>query len=113
MKAWKAFSPDWAYSTVIFAETEGKARAAAMHTDCCEDMMFTEIAIRRCKELDGEHRGHTEMDWYDPLDRLALVKNGWMCEYFGDDDCETCAGKDLCEIKQVEWDYMAHCDIRG
>ena len=93
MKAWKVGRLDDAYSSVVFAETRGKAREVAMDTD------FIEIGAWRCKKADGEYRGHFEMDWYDPKDRLFLIKElGFTCEYFGDEDCEQCVGKDFCDI---------------
>ena len=85
------------YSAVVFAETAGKARAAALNTETCEDADYTEIEARRCPALDSEYRGHTEMEWYDNDDRLALVKKcGFRCEYPELDECEECVAKDYC-----------------
>lgn len=99
MKAWKAWT-NWepSYCTVVFAETRGKAKARAQHTDCLEDAEWTEIHVSRLPELDKEYRGHTQMDWYDQQDRLALIRDaGMRCEYIDMDDCEECAGREFCE----------------
>lgn len=47
MKAWKVRDPNEWTATIVFAETAGKARSLAMHTDCCEDMDFCAIEVRR------------------------------------------------------------------
>ncbi len=69
-------------STVVFAETAGKARAYVAGSDCFEDYTFTEIRVNRCKALDGFYRGKPEMDWLDMDDRVAMVKHaGFQCSY--------------------------------
>ena len=83
------------YASVVFAETAGKARAAAMHTDACEDVPLVDISVRRIPALDSEYRGHIEMDWYDDQDRRALVKEGWHCEDTSW-ECDGCLCKDIC-----------------
>lgn len=109
MKAWKAEDKrDGFYSTVVFAETRGQAKSAAKATDCCEDADWTDIRVTRAPELDGEYRGHTEMEWYDDQDRIALIKNGWHCEEVWLDECETCVGRDECETYK---DYLADMEI--
>ena len=98
LKAWQAYNYNVEYSTVVFADTRGKARALAMNTDAFEDTPFTEIRICRLPQLDNEYRGHWEMDWYDDKDRLALVKKcSWQCVEPEFDDCETCVAKEYCE----------------
>lgn len=62
------------YSTVVFAETSGKAKAIAITTDAFNDYEFTEISARRVPELDKYYRGLDEMDWLDDADRIALVR---------------------------------------
>ena len=85
------------YSTVVFAETRGKAHSAAMDTDCCQDSEWNHVRVNRVPSLDAEYRGYTEMDWYDRKDRLALVKAGWHCEEVDDpEDCGMCSGRDFC-----------------
>lgn len=84
MKAWHCNSMDYQtdYSTIVFAETRGKAKVIAQSTDACEDTPFTEIRCLRAKELDKYYRGLPEMDWYNSQDRIALVKyGGFRCSY--------------------------------
>ena len=102
MKAWIAQEMiEYSSSTVVFAETRGKARAEAMKTDSCEDVPFTDIWIRRAPQMDKYYRGMTEMDWLDENDRIAMVKDaGFSCSYeydFADLDCETCPAKEWCD----------------
>lgn len=66
------------YATIVFAETCGKAKAAALSTDACEDAEFTDIRALRVKELDRFYRGASEMDWYDEQDRIGMVRFGGM-----------------------------------
>ena len=105
MKAYSAQNEYTGYGTTVFAETRGKAIAAMMHTDTFEGWDFTEIRAYRSPKLDSEYRGHTEMDWCDDLDRMALVKLGWHCgpDSFDLDDCECCCASDYCDKYQ---DYL-------
>lgn len=102
MKAYKVWDEDncEGYSTVVFAPTRSKAKAAARWTDACEDAEYTKIHAIRLPELDKEYRGHTEMEWNDQLDRIALVKQGWHChpDYWDPDDCEICPATDWCDL---------------
>lgn len=102
MKAWKVEHPDEPYATVVFAETRGKARAIAMHTDACEDVEFCRIEVRRSPALDKYYtEGKTEMDWYNPKDRIALVKElGLRCSYEAMEfnDCSVCSAKQYCDV---------------
>lgn len=83
-------------STIVFAETRGKARTVAMHTAIGEDVGFLELDVHRAPQFDSCYRGHHEMDWKDPKDRLTLVKAGWYCS--GDFECDSknCCAKDYC-----------------
>lgn len=89
------------YSTVVFAETRGKAKVIAIHTDSFEDYEFTEIGARRVPALDKYYRGICEMDWHDPKDRVALVKEAnFSCSYEWDIEdlgCEKCPAKQWCD----------------
>lgn len=97
MKAWKIDNPYENDSTVVFAETRGKAKVIAQRTDTCEDVDFTKIIIHRFKEADSQYRGNSEMDWFDHDDKMFLLSHGWYCsddiEY---DDCKNCEDKELC-----------------
>lgn len=94
------------YSTVVFAETAGKARAIAQNTDCCEDVDWCNISVRRVKELDNQYRGHAEMDWDDREDRRALVGLGWKCWEPSSWECEGCWCRDICDHVDGEEDYL-------
>ena len=38
------------------------------------------------------------MDWYDPKDRLFLVKElGFRCEYVVPGECKVCSARTICE----------------
>lgn len=108
MKAWQVRIKDDFYTTVVFAETRGKARSLALSTDCCEDAKFTDIEVNRRPQLDKYYKvGKREMDWYDPKDRIALVKElGMSCEYM--EDCEKCFAKKYCE--QYQHYLESECD---
>lgn len=86
------------FSTVVFAETAGKARAIARNTDACEDLDFIDIRAVRAPSLDSCYKGKLEMDWYDDEDRIAMVKLAdFECssEYY-DPECEPCPAKEWC-----------------
>ena len=99
MKAWLVKDKDAFTATVVFAETRGKARARAMHTDACEDVDFCDIEVRRTPQIDKYYKeGKTEMDWYEVKDRIALVKEcSFRCESVEIDLCEECPAKEYCE----------------
>lgn len=52
MKAYLVKDKDEFCATVVFAETVGKARALAMSTECCEDVDFCDIQVKRQPQLD-------------------------------------------------------------
>ena len=104
MKAWIVKDKDEYCATVVFAETRGKARAAAMLTDTCEDVNFCDIEVRRRPQLDKYYvEGKREMDWFNSRDRIALVKDaGFYCgnEYWKPEDCQECPAKEWCDKYQ-------------
>jgi len=91
-------------STVVFAETSGKAKAIAICTEAFEGCEFTEISARRVPALDKHYRGKKEMDWFDPDDRVAMVKEAnFTCSYefdIKDMRCESCPAKQWCERRE-------------
>ena len=95
IKAYRVDTDD-GYSKVIFAESRGKAKVIAMHSDFFEDMNFLEIKPYRVLQFDKCYRGLPEMDWEDKYDRIALVVDGWTCHE--DIECQpnTCPVKQLC-----------------
>ena len=101
MKAWLVKEKDEFCATVVFAETRGKARSLAMHTECCEDADFTDIEVSRKPQMDKYYKeGKKEMDWYDSKDRIALVKDcNFVCDYdyWEREDCENCSAKEYCD----------------
>ena len=108
MKAWRVNKKDDSYSTIVFAETRGKAKSVALSTDCCEYADFCDIEVRREKELDKYYKdGKVEMDWDNPKDRIALVKEcGFHCDpdYFDLEECAVCPAKEHCDYYK---DYIA------
>ena len=92
--------------TVVFAETRGKAHALAQKTDCCEYAEWNDIRVTRITEMDKHYRGKWEMDWSEPEDRIALVKEcGWSCnaEYLDREcDCPVCPAAEWCDDYQ-DW----------
>ena len=104
MKAWRVREKDEFFATVVFAETRGKARAMAMHTDTCEDADFLDIDVSRKPQLDKYYtEGKKEMDWFNSKDRIALVKDGgFRCfdDEFDIEDCQFCPAKEYCDLYQ-------------
>lgn len=102
MKAWLVKDKDEFSATVVFAETRGKARALAMHTEVCEDVDFCNIQVKRKPQMDKYYtEGKKEMDWFDSKDRIALVSEcGFQCEYVEPYMCQDCPAKDICEDYQ-------------
>lgn len=99
MKAWIVNEKYETASAVVFAETRGKAKALALCTSSCEDANFCDIEVSRAPEMDKYYaEGKTEMDWSDPKDRIALVKEcGFYCEEPIAEDCKDCPAKDFCD----------------
>ena len=69
-----------------------------MRTEACEDVDFCNIEVRRQPQMDKYYfEGKTEMDWFNPDDRIALVKEcGFYCEYVELEWCEKCPAKEYC-----------------
>ena len=102
MKAWlvRDESRDDDIATVVFAETRGEAHSLAMSTDACEGSRWVDVSVRRAPMLDAESRKQSEMDWYDPEDRVALVQYAnFTCSYemdYADCPCDTCPATQYC-----------------
>ena len=109
MKAWLVRARDNFEATVVFAETRGKARNSAQYTDACEGAEFCDIEVTRMPKMDKYFKeGKTEMEWDNPQDRLALVKEcGFSCEYADLDKCETCSAKEYCDAYEEYIDAHA------
>ena len=104
MKAWLVKEKDEFCATVVFAETRGKARAMASHTETCEDADFCDILVYRRPALDKYYvPGKKEMYWFKSYDRIALVKDGgFSCspDYWKPEDCDTCPAAEYCHVAQ-------------
>lgn len=104
MKAWLVREKDEFHATVVFAETRGKARSLATHTEACEDASFLDIEVSRCKAADKYYReGKSEMDWYNADDRIAMVKEcGFQCipDAFEPEGCPECPASQWCDLYQ-------------
>lgn len=99
IKAWRCINAEEFCSTIIFAETAGKARYKAMRSDSIGDSLeFSDIIVRREKVMDKYYRGLEEMDWFDDRDRVAMVREaGFYCgEYFDPEDCRACPASEWC-----------------
>jgi hypothetical protein len=102
MKAWFVTDKVEPYGAeIVFAETRGKARYLAMDTPCCDETRFTNIEARRAPYADKYYKeGKWHLDWDDPKDRVALVKDcSFLCDYIylEWEDCESCSAKDYCD----------------
>lgn len=108
MKAWVVRVKDDFCAEVVFAGTRGQARSLALCTDTCEYSNFLDIEVHRAKELDKYYKaGKWRMDWDNPQDRIALVKDGdFMCYsslfmYFGESfyekECTNCSARKYCD----------------
>lgn len=104
MKAWLVREKGEFSAAVVFAETRGKARVLAQSTDCCEDVNFLDIEVRRMKEADKYYEdGKWELNWLNSVDRIALVKDcGFFCDpnYWMYGDCENCSAVEWCDQYQ-------------
>ena len=91
--------PKWGdCSTVVFAESRGKAKSIAMSTKACEDVNFLNLEVYRLPNMDKYYKpDKSEMDWLDPEDRIALVKDaGFRCEYVELEECKQCPAREYC-----------------
>lgn len=88
-------------AAVVFAETAGKAKALARHTDACEDADFTSVEVRRVKAADKYYKpGKWELSWFKAEDRIALVKDcGFTCipDAHCREECADCPAADICD----------------
>lgn len=112
MKAWKVFYPangiDERIELFVYADTRGQAKAYALRAEGFEDIPYTCLRVQRVKEADKYYKpGKKELDWFDPEDRIALVKDfGYTChsEFRCRELCAECSATEYCEcyIKEEE-----------
>ena len=104
-KAWLVRETGEFEATVVFAETRGKAKSMALHTEECEGADFMSIEVRRAKEADKYYKpGKRKLDWYNSEDRIAMVKDcGFTCipDAHCAEECSACPAKEFCD------DYLA------
>ena len=109
MKAWLVREKDEFYTTVVFAETRGKAKALALQTECCEGANFCDIEVNRTPQMDKYYtEGKREMDWLNANDRIAIVKElGVYCseDTFSIEECDRCAAKEYCNRHEEFLDF--------
>lgn len=100
MKAWLVREKEEFCATVVFAETRGKAKSEALKTDCCGDAAFCDIEASRIPQADKYYKnGKRELEWSNPEDRLALVKEcDFTCDYdtYALGECDICSAKEFC-----------------
>lgn len=94
-------------SAVVFAKSRNAARSAAMYTDACEDLDYTEIRAIRAPDLDQFYKeGKKEMDWFDMEDRAAMVRYAhFECSSETDTsllECKNCPGHKWCGRYELE-----------
>ncbi len=102
MKAWLGRKKDEFGAEVVFAETRGKARALVLLSEISDGADFTDIEVHRQPQADKHYKeGKWHLDWENPQDRIALVKDcGFVCDYdyFDWEDCEKCSAKQYCDM---------------
>ena len=86
-------------ATVVFAENRGKAKSLAMASEALEGVEFLDLEVYRFPQMDKYYKpGKTEMDWLDPEDRIALVKDAdFRCIEVNREECKQCPAKEYCE----------------
>ena len=101
MKAWIIREKDEFCAEIVFAETRGKAKVLASSTDCCETAKFIDLEAHRMPQADKYYKeGKWHLDWDNPKDRVALVKDcGFVCDYehLEWEDCENCSASQYCD----------------
>lgn len=102
MKAWLVQDKWDCYGAeIVFAETRGKARYLALRTDCCSETQFLDVDVRRKPSADKYYKdGKWHLDWDNPKDRIALVKDcDFVCDYdyWEIEDCKDCSAKQYCD----------------
>ena len=100
-KAWIAKKRGEFCATVVFAETRGKAKSLALHTEACENADFTRLEVRRIPSADKYYElGKYELDCFNAEDRIALVRDcGFTCDPDAHcwEECASCSAKEFCD----------------
>lgn len=102
MKAWQVYNDSEDTSTIIFADTKGKAKSIAMRCGLfAEDIEFVDIPCYRRKKGDKFYTGKPYLDWLCDEDRLLMVKEfGLTCgeEIYNERECAYCVAKKFCSL---------------
>ena len=100
MVAWEASSKCEDGYVIVFAGTREKARQIALLlSEQFDHSRYIDLRVYRKPKMDKYYkRGKEIMDFNDPKDRLALVKDaGFYCsEYNRESDCAKCNAKKYC-----------------
>ena len=90
------------YTSIVFAETKGKAKAVALKTDAWCESQFIYLQVKRCPQADSRYSGQKELDWENPDERVFMVKElGFSCLEYIEAECENCAARKYCEHFQT------------
>lgn len=84
---------------IVFAKTREQARNIALLTGEFDNSKYIELHAYRRPHMDKYHkRGKKLMDFSDPADRLALVRDeGFYCLDIEPNDCAKCNAKNFCD----------------
>ena len=96
-------------SVVVFAESAGKARYIAICSyELGDDLRFQDVRVYRAPSLDKCYRGLNMMNWNDPQDRIAMVRDaGFQCSEADPVSCEICAARAYCDTYKDRMEEQA------
>ena len=86
MKAWSVMDRENECGCIVFAETRGKARAAAMGCAGLDLSEWNEVEVLRLPDLDGKRDAPCVLDW--EKDGRIYYEAGWWVE--GAPSCDCC-----------------------
>lgn len=86
-------------NVVVFAQTRETARNIALSTGEYDNSRYIDMRVYRIQRMDKYYkRGKKIMDFSDPADRLALVRDaGFYCLDLDPNDCAKCNAKNFCD----------------
>ena len=79
-------------------DVDGRKSVRAMASEALEGVEFLDLEVYRLPQMDKYYKlDKSEMDWLDPEDRIALVKDaGFRCEYVELEECKQCPAREYC-----------------
>ncbi len=100
MKAWLIGRDYHEGCIAVFAPTREKARQIALLTEDFSDERYIDLRCYREPRIDKYYkRGKEIMDFNDPADKLALVKDAeFYCLDYNEQTCAKCDIKKYCSI---------------